>query len=89
MAERNATHCTLNSNQVVEELTDFATMDDARAILWQWLKCTVTGSFHQELSRSERAAVVDLYEHIDKLLQVVYQKEYTKKQSAARQALKK
>ncbi len=61
-----------NPKLVLAELFDFADMDDARQLLWQWLKVTVTGTFHKELSSSEKAAIIDFYEKLEKLIEAAY-----------------
>jgi hypothetical protein len=57
---------------VFEELFDFADMDDARQLLWQWLKVTVAGTYHKELGSSEKAAIIVLYEKMAKLIEAAY-----------------
>jgi hypothetical protein len=32
---------------VIDELFDFAELNDARELLWEWLKVTVTGTYHK------------------------------------------
>jgi hypothetical protein len=54
---------------VVEELFDFADLDDVRALLWSWLKVTITGTYHKELSATERSAILSLYEKLEKLVE--------------------
>lgn len=57
---------------VVEELFDFADLPDLRGMLWNWLKVTVTGGYHKELSRAEKAAVIELYEKLEELIEAAY-----------------
>jgi hypothetical protein len=54
------------------ELFDFADIDDARQLLWQWLKVTVAGTYHKELGSSEKAAILALYEKMAKLIEAAY-----------------
>jgi hypothetical protein len=54
---------------VVEELFDFADLDDVRELLWSWLKATITGTYHKELSATERSAILTLYEKLEKLVE--------------------
>ena len=57
---------------VIDELFDFAHLPDTRELLWGWLKCTITGTYHKTLNSSERAAIVDLYEKMEKLVEAVH-----------------
>lgn len=56
----------------VDDFFDFADLDDARELLWTWLKCTVAGNFHKELNSSERAALLSFYERTDKLIEAAW-----------------
>jgi hypothetical protein len=63
---------------VFDELFDFADLPDVRAMLWCWLKATVTGTYHKELSATERSAILSLYEKLEKTVEaahVLYVKE--------------
>lgn len=57
---------------VIEELFDFADLEDVREMLWTWLKVTVTGTYHKELSASERSAILSLYEKMEKLVEAAH-----------------
>lgn len=57
---------------VIDELFDFADLDDVRQLLWTWLKVTVTGTYHKELSSSERSAILSLYEKMEKLVEAAH-----------------
>ncbi len=54
---------------VIDELFDFADLPDVRELMWTWLKVTVTGTYHKELSASERSAILTLYEKLEKLVE--------------------
>lgn len=57
---------------VIDELFDFADLADVRELLWGWLKVTVTGTYHKELTASERSAIITLYEKMEKLIEAVH-----------------
>lgn len=57
---------------VIDELFDFAHLPDVRELLWDWLKTTVTGSYHKTLTPAERYAIITLYEKIKKLVEAVH-----------------
>jgi hypothetical protein len=57
---------------VIDELFDFADLQDVRELLWGWLKTTVTGTYHKDLSASERYAIIALYEKMEKLVEAVH-----------------
>ncbi|MEO8172350.1 MAG: hypothetical protein ABI581_04675 [Sediminibacterium sp.] len=57
---------------VIDELFDFADLQDVRELLWSWLKTTVTGTYHKDLSASERYAIITLYEKIEKLVEAAH-----------------
>jgi hypothetical protein len=57
---------------VIDELFDFADLRDARELLWDWLKTTVTGSYHKQLTSTERSALITMFEKIEKLLEAAY-----------------
>lgn len=57
---------------VIDELFDFADLQDTRELLWSWLKTTVTGTFHKDLSASERSAIITLYEKMEKLVEAAH-----------------
>jgi hypothetical protein len=56
---------------VIDELFDFADLADIKELLWSWLKTTVTGTYHKNLSATERSAIIDLYEQLEKLVEAV------------------
>jgi hypothetical protein len=59
-------------NLVIDELFDFADLPDVRELLWGWLKTTVTGTYHKDLSASERSAIITLYEKMEKLVEAAH-----------------
>lgn len=59
-------------NQVVDELFDFAAHPELKQLLWTWLKVTVTGTYHKELSSHERSAILSLYEKMEKLVDAAH-----------------
>ncbi len=61
-----------NPQLVLEELFDFADINDIRALLWEWLKTTVTANYHKELNATERATILTLYEKMEKLVEAAY-----------------
>ena len=63
---------TTNPYLVIDELFDFAHLPDVRELLWEWLKATVTGTYHKTLNATERSAIITLYEKMEKLVEAVY-----------------
>ncbi len=64
---------------VIDELFDFACLPDVRELLWNWLKTTVTGTYHKDLSASERSAIITLYEKMEKLVEAAHVMHENKK----------
>jgi hypothetical protein len=58
-----------NPQLVLAELFDFAHLPELKKMLWNWLKTTVTGSYNKTLTNRERAAILLLYEYMEKLLE--------------------
>ncbi len=59
-----------NPNLVLEKLFDFAHLPEWRQILWDWLKMTVSSSYHAETTTSsERASILFVYEQLQKLIE--------------------
>ncbi|MBW0177778.1 hypothetical protein [Sediminibacterium sp.] len=58
-----------NPQLVLAELFDFAHLPELKIMLWDWLKTTVTGSYNKTLTNRERAAILLLYEYMEKLLE--------------------
>lgn len=54
--------------QELDEIFDYAHIDELEIQLWEWLKTTVSGSFHKELSRVEKSSLLTLYEKMQQLL---------------------
>jgi len=69
---------------VLDELFDFADPDDARSLLWLWLKTTVTGGFYKQLDRNDREAILVLYEKMLKLVEAAYLLKETKRAGTKR-----
>lgn len=61
-----------NPQLVFEELFDFAHLPEARSMLWDWLKATVTGTYPEDLSKEERNNILFLYEKMEKLIEAAY-----------------
>jgi hypothetical protein len=59
-----------NPYLVIEELFTYADVADVKEWLWDWLKMTVSGSFHKE-SRRDRGNVMDCYERMERLVEAV------------------
>lgn len=57
---------------VIDELFDFAHLPEIRELLWEWLKVTVTGTYHKELNASERSTILTLYEKLSKLVEAAH-----------------
>lgn len=65
-------HESIDPFLAIDEIFDFAQLPDAKELLWEWLKATVTGTFHKNLSASERYAIISLYEKLNKLLDATH-----------------
>lgn len=57
---------------VIHELFDFADLADTRELLWNWLKTTVTGDYHKQLTATERSTILTMYEKMEKLIEAAY-----------------
>jgi hypothetical protein len=68
-----------NPHLVIDELFDFAEIEDLRTLLWKWFSATVTGSFPKQLTRTERTVIVDMYEQMRKLTEAAYLLQVHKK----------
>lgn len=73
---------------VIDELFDFADHADTRELLWEWLKVTVTGTYHKNMSSTERAAILTMFEKLEKLVDAVHVLHQTKNQKIFRQKRK-
>lgn len=52
-----------------------------RALLWQWFRCTITGSLANAGSGDEKKELIDFYEHMQQLVEAahiisVYDRQY-------------
>ncbi len=71
-----------NPYLVIEELFDFAHLPDVRELLWEWLKVTVTSSYHRTLSSNEQEAIITLFEKLDRLVEAAYRLHEINKDTA-------
>jgi hypothetical protein len=71
---------------VIDELFDFADLHDVRALLWSWLKTTVTGTYHKDLSATERSAIITLYEKLEKLVEAAHVMHESREDHAKRKS---
>ncbi len=60
---------TENPALVLDELFDFAHLPQLRYLLWEWLKITVSGSYHHLEEPNEKESVLFLYEKMQKLIE--------------------
>lgn len=60
-----------NPYEVIGELFSYGNLPQLREALWEWLKLTVSGSYHHE-SRRDRANMLHLYEKMEKLIEAVH-----------------
>jgi hypothetical protein len=67
---------------VFDELFDFAKLPDARALLWEWLKVTVTGTYHKNLPATDRADIITMYEKMERLLEAAHILHLRKQETA-------
>lgn len=79
MAQKQCTASQLLSSKeiadpqlVIDEFFDFAHLPEVRELLWEWLKVTVTGTYHKELNTSERTTILTLYEKLSKLVEAAH-----------------
>ena len=68
-----------NPYLVIDELFDFADIEDVRTLLWKWFSATVTGTFPKQLTRTERMVIVDMYEKMRRLSEAAYLLQLQKK----------
>jgi hypothetical protein len=61
-----------NPMLVIEDFFSFGHLPEIRHMLWQWYKCTVTGTFPRDLQRSERKEITHLFEHLEKLVEAAH-----------------
>lgn len=76
---------------VIDDLFDFAHLPDIRELMWEWLKVTVAGTYHKELSSSERSAILSLYEQLTRLVEaahLIHTTELNTKKEKARKGAK-
>lgn len=57
---------------VIHDFFAYAHLPEARELLWELLKTTVTGSYCKQLSQRERANMLYFYEWLEKLLEAVH-----------------
>lgn len=57
--------------RVVDDLFSYGHLPEVREKLWEWLRLTVTGSFHRE-EWDERVNILYLYEKICKLIEAAH-----------------
>jgi hypothetical protein len=57
---------------VIDELFDFADLHRCAGIIVGLVKVTVTGTYHKDLSASERSAIITLYEKMEKLVEAAH-----------------
>ncbi|MDE3252799.1 MAG: hypothetical protein KGO92_08325 [Bacteroidota bacterium] len=73
--------------RVLDELFDYAHLDELEILLWEWLKTSVCGNFNKELTRTERNSLLTLYEKLQQLLEASHlihlqkQKEHKSKRT--------
>jgi hypothetical protein len=66
-------HQTENPCLVFYELFDYASLPQLKKHLWQWLKLTVTGGYTKKyFDYRERESILNLYEHLEKLLEASF-----------------
>ncbi|MBL0882455.1 MAG: hypothetical protein IBJ16_03740 [Chitinophagaceae bacterium] len=58
--------------RVLDDVFDFAHLPEWRVLLWEWLKITVSSTYHTEAVESERTTILLTYEKLQKLLEVAY-----------------
>ncbi len=54
----------------VAELLDFASTEEWKNLLWDWIKNTVSGSYDQ-LSKKEKKNLIEVYEKMDEFFQKI------------------
>lgn len=60
-----------NPYLVLDEFFTFVHLPDIRQELWEWLKLTVCGSYHEQ-SCTDKINLIYLYEQVDKLMEAVH-----------------
>jgi len=56
----------------IEDFFDRMGPDEARQLLWTWLKTTVAGNYNTTLDARERALILDFYESMERLLEASF-----------------
>ena len=67
----------------IDEFFDFSHLDDARNLLWEWMKATISGQF-ASLEPEEKEAIIVLYEKTEKLMEAAYALHTGKKPPSAK-----
>jgi hypothetical protein len=61
-----------NPQSVLHDFFDFANLPEARRMMWDWFRTTVTGNYSKELDSSDRANIVIIFEQLEKLVEAAY-----------------
>jgi hypothetical protein len=62
-----------NPHLVFYQLFDYAGLSQLKQHLWFWLRLTITGGYNKKyVHYNERDRIINLYEHLEKLLEASY-----------------
>lgn len=57
--------------KVIHNLFDYGHLPQVREILWEMMKTTITGNWHQQ-KPAERASLLSFYEKLEKLIEAAH-----------------
>jgi hypothetical protein len=61
-----------NPQIVLRDFFDFANLPEARRMMWEWFRTTVTANYAEELDSADRANIVVIFEQLEKLVEAAY-----------------
>lgn len=74
---------------VITGFFDFASLPQARELMDEWIKTTVTGSFNHELTRRERTSLYYFFGQVERLIEACYLLHSQKKYPASKRPVPK
>lgn len=61
-----------NPQIVLHNFFDFANLPEARKMMWEWFRTTVTCNYSEALDTTDRANIVLIFEQLEKLVEAAY-----------------
>jgi hypothetical protein len=74
---------------VINSFFDFANLPQARDLMDEWIKTTVTGSFNHELTRRERTSLYYFFGQVQRLIEACHLLHSQRKYPARRRSIPK